>query len=104
MEGIAGVVPVLPVALVSTVLMAAREEEIEILSIEERAAQLQSKLQDRGAPVIDMSHTKQTGVIADAVDFLLLRRVITATDNKIRIVPEEAPILRYYTNAIAHWL
>lgn len=104
MEGINGVIPVLPVALVSTVLLAATEAEIEILSIEKRAAQLQSRLQDRGAPVIDMSHTKQTGVIADAVDFLLLRRVITASDSKIRIIPEEASILRYYANAIGHWL
>lgn len=104
MEGIAGVIPVLPVALVSTVLLTATEEEIEILFIEEQAAQLQSRLHDRGAPLIDMSHTKQTGVIADAVDFLLLRKVITASDNKIRIVPEEVPVLRYYAHAIGHWL
>jgi hypothetical protein len=37
------------------------------------------------------------------VDFLLLRKLITAGDDNIQVVPEEEPVLRYYANAIAHW-
>lgn len=104
MNDIAGVVPILPVSLVSTVLLSLAKKDMDILSIESAVGQLQADLQSRGAPVFEMSHTARAGVIADAVDFLLLRRVIQLDNEKIGIVPEEAPVLQYYANAIDHWL
>ena len=53
--------------------------------------------------MIEMSRTKWANVIADAVDFLLLRNVIDIKGGKILPLPEEIPILRYYANAIRHW-
>lgn len=103
MNDIADVVPVLPVALVSSVLLEGIDEAFDIQSIQERAAQLQNELQHKGAPVIELSHSKQTGVIADAVDFLLLRNIITADGDRIEVAAEEVPLLRYYANAIGHW-
>jgi glycerol-3-phosphate O-acyltransferase len=103
MEGVSKVVPVLPVSLVSAVLLETEAEQIEIDAIEERADRLQNSLQAAGAPVIEMSRTKWSNVIADAVDFLLLRKVIDISDDKIHILPEEIPILQYYANAILHW-
>ncbi len=103
MAHVADVVPVLPVSLVSTVLLDAGGEPIAIDTIEERAGRLQTGLQAGGAPVIEMSRTKWANVIADAVDFLLLRKVIDIKNDKILVIPEENPILRYYANAIRHW-
>ena len=103
MKEIARVVPILPVALISSVLLDAPGEKLDILAVEERAGQLQNQLQACGAPVIEMSRSTRTGVVADAVDFLLLRKLVTARDDKISMVPEEEPVLRYYANAIIHW-
>jgi len=103
MAAIAGVVPILPVSLVSNVLLDAAGEELDILTIEERAGLLQNELQTYGAPVIEMSRSTRTGVVADAVDFLLLRKLITARGDKIQVVPAEEPVLRYYANSIIHW-
>lgn len=104
MDDIARVVPILPVSLVSTVLLASSQNDIDVRAIEEQAGLLQADLQAIGAPVIDMSHTKRSGVIADAVDFLLLRKLIVLNDDKIHLVPEQEPILQYYSNGIGHWL
>jgi glycerol-3-phosphate O-acyltransferase len=103
MKAIAEVVPILPVSLVSTVLLDADGEKLDILVLETKAGRLQHELQACGAPVIEMSRSTRTGVVADAVDFLLLRKLITAGDDNIQVVPEEEPVLRYYANAIAHW-
>ncbi len=103
MEGIAGVVPVLPVSLVSTVLLDAQGRSMGIVEVEEAVGRLQNDLQERGAPIIEMSRSSRAGVIADAIDFLMLRGVITATDGQFSIVPQDAPILHYYANAIGHW-
>lgn len=103
MGDIANVVPVLPVSLVSTVLLEAGEKSMGILDIEKAAGNLQNALQTRGAPIIEMSRSKRAGVIADAVDFLMLRKLIVAVDGRFSAVPEEVSILRYYANAIEHW-
>lgn len=103
MADIAAVVPVLPVSLVATVMLDTDGKAIDFHSIEARAARLQAELQSRGAPIIEMSHTKRAGVIADAVDFLLLRKVILLSGDKFQVIPEETPILQYYANAIGHW-
>ncbi len=103
MADIAKVVPVLPVSLVSTVLLDAGSRMVDILTIEEMAGRLQDELQARGAPIIEMSRSTRTGVVADALDFLFLRKVILPIEDKIAIVEEEKTLLRYYANAIAHW-
>ncbi len=101
MSSISQVVPVLPVSLVSAVLL--ETGPIEADAIQEHAERLQAGLQASKAPVIEMSRNKWSKVIAAAVDFLLLRKVIESDRGKIRIVPEEIPLLRYYANAIRHW-
>jgi glycerol-3-phosphate O-acyltransferase len=103
MKQIAAVVPILPVSLVSTVLLDAGAESLNILGIEERAGQLQNKLQALGAPVFEMSRSTRANLVADAIDFLLLRNVIVAVDDRIQVIAQEEPVLRYYANAITHW-
>lgn len=103
MREVADVIPVLPVSLVSTVLLEAQEEALDLPAIQERTGRLQNALQARGAPVVEMSHSKRAGVIADAVDFLLLRKIIIANKGKIQINLEDKPLLQYYANSLRHW-
>jgi glycerol-3-phosphate O-acyltransferase len=102
-DDIAAVIPVLPVALVSTVMLKAADNPLDVVTIEQRSARLQSNMQSKGAPVIEMSRTKQAEIINEAVDFMLLRRLISTSGGRFSIVPDQEPILRYYANAISHW-
>ncbi len=104
MAAIGEVVPILPVSIVSTVFLNAMETEMELLEILERCNGLIAELQKHGAPVFDTPRSTRTHTIMDAVDFMLLRRMVKSRGDHYKAVPEEAPILRYYANAIGHWL
>jgi glycerol-3-phosphate O-acyltransferase len=103
LDDIATVIPILPVALVSTVFLEATDNPLDVTTIEQRAARLQGQMQSKGAPIIEMPRTKLAGIINDAVDFMLLRRLIYNTGGRFAITPGQEPVLLYYANSIGHW-
>jgi len=103
MNAIADVVPVLPVSMVAKVFLDTRGEAINILEIERRINRLHSALAERGAPVFEVPRSTRARVISEALDMLLLRRLVTENHGAYRAVPEEHAVLAYYANAIAHW-
>jgi glycerol-3-phosphate O-acyltransferase len=103
MQGIASVVPILPVSLVSTVFLEDMVTEMDILEIEARSNRLIKKLKEKGAPILDSSHSTRAHAIADAVDIMLLRRMISRNGDRFTVIPEEKTLLAYYANAIGHW-
>lgn len=103
MDAIEDVVPVLPVALVSTVFLDSMDTDLDILDIEKRSNQLIQDMQERGAPILETSRTTRAHAIADAVDLMLLRGIVTSSNGHFKAAPEEEQILRYYANAIGHW-
>ncbi len=103
MQGIAGVVPILPVSLVSTVFLEDMVTEMDILEIEARSNRLIKKLKEKGAPILESSRSTRAHAIADAVDIMLLRRMISSNGDRFKVIPEEKTLLAYYANAIGHW-
>jgi glycerol-3-phosphate O-acyltransferase len=103
MAAIAQVIPALPLSLVATVFLEARQQALDILEIEARCNRLSNELQARGAPILETPRSTRAAAIADAVDMLLLRRMITEEGGRLVAVPQETALLRYYANAIAHW-
>ncbi|MBC2713262.1 MAG: hypothetical protein HGJ94_20385 [Desulfosarcina sp.] len=104
MGGISDVIPVLPVSLVSAVFLDASEAELDILAVEARSNQLISDLQQHGAPVLHTSRSTRSAAIADAVALMRLRGLICESNGRFMRAEQEEPILRYYANAIGHWL
>jgi glycerol-3-phosphate O-acyltransferase len=104
MESIGEVVPVLPLSVVSTIFLDSKNQGVGILDIEQRSNTLINTLQERGAPILETSRSTRAHAVADAVDLLLLRGIVTETDGQFQATPREETILRYYANAIAHWL
>ena len=104
MRTIADVVPVLPVSLVSRVFLDAGDIAIDIMEVENRSNQLIAKLQERGAPILETPRSTRAHAIADAVDLLMLRGIVAITDGKFKTALQEEAILKYYANAIGHWL
>jgi len=103
MQGIASVVPILPVSLVSTVFLEDMVTEMDILEIEARSNRLIKKLKEKGAPILESSRSTRAHAIADAVDIMLLRRMISSNGDRFKVIPEEKTLLAYYANAIGHW-
>ncbi len=103
MQGIASVVPILPVSLVSTVFLEDMVTEMDILEIEARSNRLIKKLKEKGAPILESSRSTRARAIADAVDIMLLRRMISRNGDRFKVIPEEKTLLAYYANAIGHW-
>ena len=103
MQGIASVVPILPVSLVSTVFLEDMVTEMDILEIEARSNRLIKKLKEKGAPILESSRSKRAHAIADAVDIMLMRRMVSRNGDRFKVIPEEKTLLAYYANAIGHW-
>ena len=104
MQTVADVIPILSISLLSTVFLENMDIEMDILEVEERSFQLINRLKDKGAPIFESPRSTRVHAIADAVDLMLLRRMIKATGDQLKASSEEANLLSYYANAIKHWL
>jgi len=104
MDDIALVIPVLPVSLVSAVFLDAPDAELDLETIERQADRLIDELQKNGAPVLETPRSTRMVAIADAVDLMRLRGLLFEDDDRFKAAAHEHPLLKYYANAISHWL
>ena len=102
MEKVGSVVPVLPVALVATALLEARAP-LSMLELKSNVLDLARRLAAGGAHV-HIPRGDQDYAIEVGLRMLRLRHLVAEQDGLFRIEPEEAPLLRYYANSIAHLL
>ena len=102
MKNISQVVPVVPVALMSDILIKnadAWKSELELKSL--CSARI-VKLKAAGAP-IDISSSALESVLGAALGALAGRGLLEENDNLFRMKTSETDLLNYYANSIAHW-
>ena len=103
MRSVAAVVPALPVPMVATVVLQARNQPLTLFELKGRVFDLISKLEAAGAyvhiPRKDRDYAIETGL-----RMLLKRRIVMLTDETYSANPKELHLLRYYANSIAHLL
>jgi glycerol-3-phosphate O-acyltransferase len=104
LSSVGDVIPVVPISLVATVFVENMDKEFTIFDIEEQVTKILNRLQERGAPVLEVPRSTRTHAIADAVDMLSLRNIITTSEDFFKANSQEETILRYYANSIVHWL
>lgn len=102
MAKVGNVVPVLPVALVATALLDA-SAPLSMLELKANVLDLTRRLAARGAHV-HIPRGDQDYAIEVGLRMLRLRHLVVEQDGLYRIEAEEAPLLRYYANSIAHLL
>lgn len=94
------VVPILPVALVATVMQRA-DGALSDEVLHARAAELRAVLEARGGhfhlPRLDFDYTLKVGL-----RMLRERRILIEQDGTWRINPEQDHLIDYYANSIAH--
>ena len=102
MDEIADVVPVLPVALMSEVVLANQSDWLSELGAKAVAVKRIEELHDQGAP-IRISANACEDVLTAALWMLEGRGFIERRDGLIRPGAEALDILNYYANSIKHW-
>lgn len=104
MDEIGRIVPVTPVALVSTVLLREPERPISDLELKAEVQHLIDRLEDCGHHVYVPRHDREYA-IGVGLRMLVLRRVVSRDDDGLLGVERrELPLLSYYANSIAHLL
>jgi glycerol-3-phosphate O-acyltransferase len=96
------VIPVLPVALMSEILLANSGSWKSALELKTAALNRIEELKQLGAPIRIPSNTCEA-VLGNALDSLEGRRVVDEQDGLYRIEAQASEILGYYANSIAHW-
>ncbi|HEX3557146.1 MAG TPA: 1-acyl-sn-glycerol-3-phosphate acyltransferase [Thermoanaerobaculia bacterium] len=98
---IGGVIPALPVPLVSTVLVASAGEPLSELELKGRTLDLMNRLERAGAHVYIPRRDQDYAIVA-GLRMLTLRHLVEERDGLYAAVPAEMPLLRYYAGSIAH--
>ena len=102
MQRIADVIPILPLAMMSEIVLEHQSEWLSELDLKTAAAQRITQLVEKGAP-IDLSTNALEGVLNAALVMLEGRGLVDVVDNLIRAKPEMTDLLKYYANSIEHW-
>ena len=102
MEHIADVIPVLPIALLSEVLLENKNIWKSELDLKSQAVLKINTLKKKGAP-ISISSSACEGVLTNALNMLIGRRLVDVEENLIRVKDEAIVLLEYYANSIKQW-
>jgi glycerol-3-phosphate O-acyltransferase len=102
MHRIRRVIPILPVALMTSTVLAHRTEWKSELELMTAALGQIDRLRELGAP-ISVSPTAVERILADAITLLGARGMLQMKDGLLRADPEAMDILAYYANSIQHW-
>lgn len=102
MEAIGKLVPVLPVSLVSTVLVRRLGTRMSDLELKAEVQELADSLEEAGARVYVPRQDREYAIEV-GLRMLILRRIVNRDEEGLLLArPEEAHILEYYANSIAH--
>jgi glycerol-3-phosphate O-acyltransferase len=102
MEKIAQVVPVVPVALMSEILIKNKTLWSSELELKTKCSERIEQLKAEGAP-IDISSSALESVLGSTLNALTGRGLIEEKDNLYQMKESEFDLLNYYANSIAHW-
>ena len=103
MAAIAATIPVLPVSLMATIFLESHGQWMSELEVKSRTFDLISKLESRGAHIYIPREDRDYAVSA-GLRMLTLRHLVKARNGLYRMNQTEDTIMRYYANAIAHFI
>ena len=103
LQAVAAAIPVLPVSLVASVFVDSESEVLDLLEIKRRTQTLIDRLEQRGA-YVHMPRADRDYAVTVGTRMLALRHFVTETEGLYRANEGERDMLRYYANAIEHFL
>ena len=103
MAAVGDLIPVLPVPLVATVLLARDGQPISELELKSEVAALVERLERKGARIY-VPRSDWDYAVSAGVRMLSMRHLIETREGLLVANPTEEKVLRYYANSIAHLL
>jgi glycerol-3-phosphate O-acyltransferase len=103
MQAVGRTIPVAPVSLVASVFVENPDKNFSESEIKAHVKSLIGELEERGARVY-IPRSDQDYTIEVGLRMLILRHIALAENNLFRAAPEEVKVLRYYANAISHYI
>ena len=104
MDSVEQVVPVLPMALMSEIVLKNQDNWLSEFELKAQAAKRIEALQQKGAP-IKLSASACEAVLNGALSMLQGRGFVEKNrDELLRANSESIDLIKYYANSIAHWL
>lgn len=101
MKKVGEVIPVLPVSLVARVFLTNQKTPLTKEDVIKKCTVALERLLAKGA-YMHIPHKNFEYAVEVGLRMLVLRKVIVEEDGKYRLQNDEVPLLRYYSNAIAH--
>lgn len=102
MKNVSEVVPILPVALMSEILIKNQAQWRSELELKTQCLERIEQLEKAGAP-IDISSSALENVLGSALEALVGRGLIEEQDNLLKMKASEVDIVSYYANSIVGW-
>ncbi|MBT4363802.1 MAG: glycerol-3-phosphate acyltransferase [Desulfobacterales bacterium] len=102
MGDIKDIVPVLPVALVSSVMLSSGDQERSVFEVKADVNRLIEKLRANGALIYFPKHNFEK-YIEMALEMLKTRHMVIESSGLLKPNSEMSDILSYYANSIAQW-
>lgn len=102
MDNISNVIPIVPSALMSDVLLQNVDTWRSELELKVQCSKQIVELKKRGAP-INISKNTLENVLSSALTAMLGRGVLEEKQNLYRIIPAEKELYEYYANSIKKW-
>jgi glycerol-3-phosphate O-acyltransferase len=103
MAAVGRAVPVVPAALVATVLTRDPDAALDELGLKARVHALMLQLEEAGARVY-IPRSDQDYAVTVGLRMLVLRHIVRVDDGLYRVNPAERRLLEYYAGSIAHFL
>ena len=102
MEGIQNVIPVLPIALVSAVMIESDGREMKPFEVKAAVDKLLDDLWSNGATIYypKKNFDKYIDV---ALEMMKIRHMVIESDGQLMANQQMTDILTYYANSISHW-
>lgn len=101
MTKVGAVIPILPVSLVARVFLTNQKTSLSSEDIVKKCNIVLQRLLANGA-YMHIPHKNFEYAVEVGLRMLLLRKIILLNDGKYSVQPDEAELLSYYSNAIAH--
>ncbi len=102
MQEVEQVIPVLPVALMCSVILDHQHQWLSEFELKSKAAKRIEQLKQMGAPIKIPTHACE-GVLDGAVTMLTGRGFIKSKDGLLRVRAESLDLVKYYANSIEQW-
>lgn len=94
-------IPLTPVSVVAWVMFAAGTPDLTRRELQARCLAFMARASERGQPLYLARGTFESAV-ARGLQVLLLRGILRAEGDRLRVAPERADLLAYYARSVAH--